>query len=195
MEKKRRSKKVKRHSNKIKKQVREKSSGQKITKVSVSEKQIVSDPELEQELSALDDLRNYKTKPKENLIPKKETMDYKTDDKIPTWFYFGSIIAAYLFTIYMSIFAALHFENIEFMKITIIFLFVSMVLFFLISAIYFISERKAKHYFAPILFFISIVAIMIYAFKANDTSNLLRYTISYTIIVATISIYYLSHKR
>jgi len=47
-----------------------------------------------------------------------------------------------LFLIYISIFATLHFESIEHMNITIIFLFIAMVSYFLISAIYMVSENK-----------------------------------------------------
>ena len=113
----------------------------------------------------------------------------------PTRFYMASIFAAYLFTIYISIFATLHFEDIEFMNITMVFLFISMVSFFLISMIYFISEKKKLHAAAPAVFFVGIVAIMIYAFKAVDTSDLVRFSIIYTIIVAAVSAYVLTIKR
>jgi len=114
---------------------------------------------------------------------------------VPIWFYLGSIFAAYLFTIYISIFATIHFDNIEFMNITIVFLFISLVSFFLISAIFFISEKKFKHSIAPIIFFIGVVSIMAFAFKAVDTSSLVRFSIIYTIIVAGISVYVLAIRR
>ena len=115
--------------------------------------------------------------------------------KVPTWFYIASIFAAFLFTAYISIFATLHFESIDYMNITIIFLFISMVSYFLVSAIYFISEKKRWHAIAPILFFAGIVSIMVYAFKAVNTSNLVRFSIIYTIIVAAISAYVLAIRR
>jgi len=116
-------------------------------------------------------------------------------NKIPLWFYIASIFAAFLFVVYISTFATLHFESIEYMNITIVFLFIAMVSFYLISAIYFISEKKHTHAIAPILFFIGIVAIMVYAFKAVDTTNLVRFSIIYAILVAAISSYVLAVKR
>jgi hypothetical protein len=77
------------------------------------------------------------SKPKPSIFPRKAD-----DGKIPTWFYMSSIFAAFLFLIYISIFATLHFESIEHMNITIIFLFIAMVSYFLISAIYMVSENK-----------------------------------------------------
>ena len=117
------------------------------------------------------------------------------DSSVPTWFYISSIFAAFLFTAYISIFATIHFEDIGNMNIMIVFLFISMVSYFLISAMFFISEKKQWHAAAPILFFIGIVSIMIYAFKAVDTSDLVRYSIIYTIIVAAVSAYVLAIKR
>lgn len=114
---------------------------------------------------------------------------------VPTWFYISSIFAAFLFTIYISIFATLHFESIEFMNITIVFLFISMVSFFLVSATYFISEKKFKHAIPPFLFFAGISSLMIYAFNAANTTNLVRFSITYTIVVAAISAYVLAIKR
>jgi len=58
---------------------------------------------------------------------------------VPRWFYIASVFAAFIFTVYISIYTTLHFEDIEFMNITIIFLFIALVSFFLVSAVYFIS--------------------------------------------------------
>ena len=118
-----------------------------------------------------------------------------TRSEVPVWFYISSIFAAFLFTAYISIFAAIHFEDIGNMNIMIVFLFIAMVSYFLISSIFFISEKKRWHAAAPILFFIGIVSIMIYAFKAVDTSDLVRYSIIYTIIVAAVSTYVLAVRR
>lgn len=115
--------------------------------------------------------------------------------KTPTWFYISSIFAAFLFVVYISIYAAIHFESIEYMNMTIIFLFITMVSFFLISSIFFISEKKKLHAAAPMLFFIGLASIMIYAFKAVDTSDLVRYSIMYTIIVAAVSTYVLAVRK
>ena len=135
---------------------------------------------------------NKHSKKKSASFPKKTETNKPS---VPTWFYIGSVFAAFIFTAYISIFATLHFDNIEFMNITIVFFFISMVSFFLISAIFLISEKKKRHSIAPLLFFIGIASIMIYAFKAIDTSNLVRYSIIYTIIVAAISMYVLAIRR
>ena len=114
---------------------------------------------------------------------------------IPVWFYITSIFAAFLFTIYISIFATIHFESIEYMNMTIIFLFITMVSYFLISAVFFASEEKSLHWMPAFLFFAGVSTIMVYAFKAVDTSNLVRFSIIYTIIVAAISTYVLAVRR
>jgi len=129
--------------------------------------------------------------------PKVKSMLQKkvSDGATPNLFYIASIFAAFLFTAYISIFAAIHFDDIGNMNIMVVFLFISMVSYFLISAMFFISEKKQWHAAAPILFFIGIVAIMIYAFKAVDTSDLVRFSIIYTIIVTAVSAYALIVKR
>ena len=119
----------------------------------------------------------------------------KTTNAVPAWFYIASIFAAFLFTVYISVYATIHFESIAYMNMTIVFLFITMVSYFLISAIFFISEKKKWHAIGPMLFFIGIVSIMIYAFKAVDTSNLVRFSIIYTIIVAAVSVYVLAIRR
>ena len=156
------------------------------------------DIELSRELNSLERIglqkpveREKEEKPK----PAKKFFHYEADIKVPSWFYIGSVFAAYLFTVYISIFAAIHFESIEYMNITVVFLFISMVSFFLVSAVYFVFEKKSLHSAAPILFFIGIASIMIYAFKAIDTSNLVKYSIMYTIIVAAVSMYVLAGRR
>lgn len=130
-----------------------------------------------------------------NDLAAERRMEKTVDNATPTWFYITSIFAVFLFTAYVSIYAAIHFENIEYMNMMIIFLFIVLVSYFLISSIYFISEKKKWHAVAPMLFFVGITAVMVYAFKAVDTSNLVRYSIVYAIIVAGISTYILAIKR
>ena len=160
------------------------------------------DAELNQELKMLEGLKQEQKSEeelqRENGKSVKEFVANKkflSENETPIWFYIASIFGAYLFTVYISIYAALHFESIEYMNITIVFLFISIVSFFLVSALYFIYEKRTKHSIAPILFFAGIVSIMIYAFKAVDTSNLVRFSIIYTIIVAALSTYILAIKR
>lgn len=172
-------------------------------KPDVSYAQKEENDELSKELMYLEELRSQKLgegveqeeKPKPEKKNFKKIFHYELGGSIPSWFYTGSIFAAYLFTAYISIFAAIHFESIEYMNITIVFLFISLVSFFLVSAAYFIFEKKSAHSIAPILFFAGITLIMIYAFKAVDTSSLVRYSIIYTIVVAAISVYALAVRR
>ena len=138
--------------------------------------------QLEKEVKSLE----YEKEAKQERQPK---------SNIPAWFYITSIFAAFMFTIYLSIFATIHFESIEYMNITIVFLFISIVSYFLISATYFISEKKIGHSFPAFIFFAGLSAIMIYAFRAVDTSNLVRFSIMYTILVAAISCYVLAVKK
>ena len=176
--------------------------GEVIAKKSAVQKkpeQKTEDNELSQELNSLEKIGLQKPAEKEeqeeNPRQAKKIFHYETDDKAPSWFYIGSIVAAYLFTIYISIYATIHFESIEYMNIMVVFLFISLVSFFLVSAAYFIFEKKSMHSVAPILFFVGITSIMIYAFKAVDTSSLVRYSIMYTIIVAAISMYVLAARK
>ncbi|MBI2541171.1 hypothetical protein HYV80_00480 [Candidatus Woesearchaeota archaeon] len=113
----------------------------------------------------------------------------------PKWFYYISILAAFLFTIYMSIYSAIHFEDIKYMNLVVIFLFISLVSFFLISAVYFHTEKKGYHSLAPILFFVGIVALLAYAYKAVDATNMVRYSIIYAISVVGISLFTLLPRR
>ena len=141
--------------------------------------------------------KNEIYKPKAKNIFHRKVYDRKRvyDNKVPKWFYMASIFAAFLFTIYISIFATLHFGDISYMNIMIVFLFISMFSFFLISTVFLISEKKKYHAIVPILFLFGIVSIMVYAFKAVDTSDLVRFSIIYTIFVAALSIYVLAIRR
>ena len=116
-------------------------------------------------------------------------------DRSYEWFYYTSILAAFFFTLYISIYSAIHFENIRYMNIVFVFLFISIVSFFIISAIYFFTEKKGYHFIAPALYFFGISSIVMYAFKAVDASNIVRYSIIYTIIVVGISLFILLPKK
>jgi len=114
---------------------------------------------------------------------------------IPQWFYYISIIAAYLFTMYMSIYSTLHFESIKYMNIVVVFLFITSISFFLISGVYFHTEKMGYHTLAPVLFFGGMVSLIVYAYKAVDASDLVRYSIIYTIVVIGISLFILLPKK
>ena len=113
----------------------------------------------------------------------------------PEWFYYVSILAAFLFTIYISIYSAIHFENIRYMNIVVVFLFITLVSFFIISGVYFHTEKMGYHTLAPVLFFAGTVGLIFYAYKAADASDIVRYSIIYTIIVAGISLFILLPKK
>src|SRR3989344_3522016 len=101
------------------------------------------------------------------MIIKKELKRY-----VPVWFYYISILAAFLFTIYISIYSAIHFESMRYMNIVVVFLFITTVSFFLISAVYFQTEKMGYHILAPILFFAGMVSLIVYAFNAVDATGI-----------------------
>lgn len=114
--------------------------------------------------------------------------------RAPEWFYYVSILVAFLFTIYISVYAAIHFESIKYMNTVVVFFFMTMAMFFMISAVYFKTEKLGYHTLAPILFFAGIVSLIVYAFKAVDASSIVQYSIIYTIIVSGISVFFLLQK-
>lgn len=111
------------------------------------------------------------------------------------WFYYTSILAAFLFTMYISIYSSIHFESIRYMNIVVVFLFITLVSFFIISGVYFKVEKMGYHALAPVLFFAGIVSLVVYAYKAPDASDIVRYSIIYTIIVVGISLFVLLPKK
>ena len=115
--------------------------------------------------------------------------------EVPEWFYYISIAVAFLFTIYISIYAAIHFESIKYMNLVVVFLFLTMAMFFVITAVYFKTEKMGYHTLAPILFFAGIVGLIFYAFKAVDASNIVRFSIIYAIVVSGISLFILMQKK
>lgn len=113
----------------------------------------------------------------------------------PQWFYLVSILAAFLFTMYISIYSTIHFESIRYMNIVVVFLFITLVSFFIVSGVYFHTEKMGYHILAPTLFFAGTVSLIFYAYKAVDASDIVRYSIIYTIIVIGISLFILLPKR
>ena len=127
------------------------------------------------------------------MAAKKEAKESPTTMP-PSWFYYVSILASVLFTLYISIYSTLHFESIRYMNVVVVFLFIMLVSFFIISGVYFVTERKGYHILAPVLFFSGMLALILYAYTANDASNIVRYSIIYTIIVMGISMFILLPK-
>ena len=115
--------------------------------------------------------------------------------KVPNWFYYISILAAFLFTMYISVYSTIYFESIRYMNIVVVFMFITVASFFLISWVYFQTEKMGHHALASVLFFAGIVSLIIYAYKAVDASSIVRYSIIYTIIVAGISLFVLLPKK
>jgi len=118
-----------------------------------------------------------------------------TIDKSPQWFYYVSILAAFLFTIYISIYSAIHFDSIRYMNIVVVFLFITIISFFLISGVYFHTEKMGYHTLALLLFFAGMTSLVIYAYKAVDATDIVRYSITYTIIVVGISLFILLPRK
>ena len=129
------------------------------------------------------------------MINKKEAKILKSIVKSPNWFYFVSILSAFLFTMYISIYSTIHFESIKYMNIVVVFLFIAVISFFIISGVYFRTEKMGYHVLAPILFFAGMTSLIVYAFKAVDASDIVRYSIIYTIIVVGISLFILMPKK
>ena len=115
--------------------------------------------------------------------------------KAPEWFYYVSILAAFLFTLYISIYSTIHFDSIRYMNIVVVFMFITAISFFLISAVYFRTEKMGYHILAPVLFFVGMASLIIYGYKAVDASNIVRYSIIYTIVVVGISLFILLPKK
>ena len=116
-------------------------------------------------------------------------------DKSPNWFYYVSILPAFLFTIYISVYAAIHFESIKYMNIVVVFMFITIASFFMISGVYFRTEKMGYHVLAPVLFFAGMVSLIFYAYKAVDASDIVRYSIIYTIAVVGISLFILLPRK
>lgn len=113
----------------------------------------------------------------------------------PQWFYYISVSAAFLFTIYISVYSAIHFEDIRYMNIVVVFLSITLISFFLISAVYFRTEKMGYHALPPVVFFAGMVGLIVYAYKAADATSIVRYSIIYTIIVSGISLFILLPKK
>lgn len=124
-------------------------------------------------------------------------MSSKKEVKIdaPQWFYYISISAAVLFTIYISIYSTIHFESIRYMNIVVVFMFITIASFFIVSGVYFKTEKLGYHALAPVLFFAGMAGLVVYAYKAADATGIVRYSIIYTIIVIGLSLFILLPKK
>ena|SRR3989338_1291554 len=116
-------------------------------------------------------------------------------ERTPQWFYFFSILVAFLFTMYISIYSTIHFESIKYMNVVVVFMFITVMSFFMISGVYFHTEKMGYHALAPVLFFAGMTSLIVYAYKAADASDIVRYSIIYTIAVVGISLFILLPKK
>ena len=113
----------------------------------------------------------------------------------PEWFYYASILIAFLFTMYISIYATIHFENIKYMNLMVVFFFLTITMFFLITAVYFKTEKMGYHVLAPLIFLAGVAYLIVYAYNAVDASNIVRYSIIYTIIIVGLSLFVIISKK
>src|SRR3989338_1820316 len=111
------------------------------------------------------------------------------------WFYYIAIFSSFIFTIYISIYAAIHFEDIKYMNLALIFLFFTLTVFFLISWVHFYTEKMGFHIISPLLFLAGIVYLIFYAYTAVDASDIVRYSIMYTIVVSGFSLFVLLSRK
>ena len=114
--------------------------------------------------------------------------------EVPEWFYYSSVLIAFLFTMYISVYATIHFEDIKYMNLVVVFFFLAITMFFLISTVYFKTEKMGYHAAAPALFLAGVVLLIVYAYGAVDASNIVRYSIIYTIVIVGISLFVLMSR-
>ena len=114
--------------------------------------------------------------------------------EVPQWFYYSSILISFLFTMYISIYATIHFENIKYMNLVVVFFFLIITMFFLISAVYLQTEKRGYHIAAPLIFLAGVVLLIVYAYGAVDASNIVKYSIIYTIVIVGISLFVLMSR-
>ncbi len=126
---------------------------------------------------------------------KKEVAPKAASSGKSEWFYYTSIFSSFIFTIYISIYAAIHFEEIRYMNLALIFLFFTLTVFFLISWVHFYTEKMGFHIVSPLLFLAGIVYLIFYAYTAVDASDIVRYSIMYTIIVSGFSLFVLLSRN
>ena len=114
--------------------------------------------------------------------------------EVPEWFYYSSVLIAFLFTMYISVYATIHFEDIKYMNLVVVFFFLAITMFFLISTVYFKTEKMGYHAAAPALFLAGVVLLIVYAYGAVDASNIVKYSIIYTIVIVGISLFVLMSR-
>ena len=110
-------------------------------------------------------------------------------------FYIFSMLLAFMFAMFISVYSTIHYGDMVYMNLMFAFIVVVMTSFFLISTVYFFSEKEKHEGKIAILFFVGVFLLAIYASKAADATNMTKYGIFYTIIVSSICSYIILSKK
>jgi len=110
-------------------------------------------------------------------------------------FYIFSMLLAFMLAIFISIYSTIHYGDMVYMNLMFGFIVVVMTSFFLISTVYFFSEKEKQEGKIAILFFVGVFLLAIYASNAADATNMTKYGIFYTIIVSSICSYIILSKK
>jgi len=96
---------------------------------------------------------------------------------------------------FISVYSTIHYGDMVYMNLMLAFIIVVMTSFFIISAVYFYSEKEIPEGRISALFFIGMFLLAIYASKAVDATNMTKYAIFYTIIVSGVCSYIILSKK
>jgi len=110
-------------------------------------------------------------------------------------FYIFSMLLAFMFAMFISVYSTIHYGDMVYMNLMLAFIIVVMTSFFIISAVYFYSEKEIPEGRISALFFIGMFLLAIYASKAVDATNMTKYAIFYTIIVSGVCSYIILSKK
>ena len=110
-------------------------------------------------------------------------------------FYIFSMFLVFMFAMFISVYSTIHYGDMVYMNLMFAFIVVVMASFFIISSVYFYSEKEIPEGRISILFFIGMFFLAIYASKAVDATNMTKYGIFYTIIVSGICSYIILSKK
>lgn len=110
-------------------------------------------------------------------------------------FYIFSMFLAFMFAMFISVYSTIHYGDMVYMNLMLAFIIVVMTSFFIISAVYFYSEKEIPEGRISALFFIGMFLLAVYASKAVDATNMTKYGIFYTIIVSGICSYIILSKK
>jgi len=110
-------------------------------------------------------------------------------------FYIFSMLLAFMLAMFISVYSTIHYGDMVYMNLMLAFIIVVMTSFFIISAVYFYTEKEIPEGRISSLFFIGMFLLAVYASKAADATNMTKYAIFYTIIVSSICSYIILSKK